>query len=144
MKKLFSILITIFILFQQNLAFGVEDVPRITDREIVEGLTGIRGDIKSLEGGLNKIEEDMKVLDKSLNKRIDDLRSEVNSRFNTIQWMLGLFITIALIILGFVLRMQWQMQRRQTQMETILEVQKSELTFIKGLIEKLLPHKGSL
>jgi len=34
----------------------------------------------------------------------------MNDRFNTLQWMLGLFITISLVILGFVLRMQWQMQ----------------------------------
>jgi len=30
--------------------------------------------------------------------------------FDMLQWMLGLFIIISLVILGFVLRMQWQMQ----------------------------------
>jgi hypothetical protein len=44
----------------------------------------------------------------------------MNERFNTLQWMLGLFITISLVILGFVLRMQWQMQRRQTDLEATL------------------------
>jgi cell division septal protein FtsQ len=69
-----------------------------------------------------------------MNSRFNDLRSEMNSRFEAIdkrfdilQWMLGLFITIALVILGFVLRMQWQMQRRQTQMETTLETHKDEI-----------------
>jgi hypothetical protein len=40
--------------------------------------------------------------------------------------------------------MQWQMHRRQTQVETSLETQKDELAFLKTLIEKLLPPKGVL
>jgi len=55
-----------------------------------------------------------------VNSRFNDLRAEMNERFNTLQWMLGLFITISLVILGFVLRMQWQMQRRQTDLEATL------------------------
>ncbi|RMD52472.1 MAG: hypothetical protein D6828_05705 [Nitrospirae bacterium] len=74
-----------------------------------------------------------------MNGRFEDLRSDMNGRFNTIQWMLGLFITIALVILGFVLRMQWQMHKRQSRLEAVLDAQKDEITFIKSLIEKLLP-----
>ena len=51
---------------------------------------------------------------------------------------------IYFIILGFVLRMQWQMHKKQTQVETTLETQKDELSFLKTLIEKLLPPKGVL
>ena len=94
----------------------------------------------------------------TVNKRIDDLRAEMNSRFeamdsrfkamnsrfDTLQWMLGLFITISLVILGFVLRMQWQMGKRQTSMEATLKAHKEELDFLKSLIEKLLPPKGVL
>ena len=109
-----------------SLLLAVETAPRISDREIVERLT--------------KLEEGQKHLE----KRIDDLRSEMNARFNDLQWMLGLFITIALVILAFVLRMQWQMQKRQTRMETSLQTYKDELVFLKGLIEKLLPPKGVL
>ncbi len=47
--------------------------------------------------------------DNEMNGRFDDLRAEMNERFNTLQWMFGFFITISLVILGFVLRMQWQM-----------------------------------
>ena len=68
----------------------------------------------------------------------------MNGRFDTLQWMLGLFITISLVILGFVLRLQWQMARRQTHMETTLDVHKDELAFLKGLIEKLLPPRSTL
>ncbi len=127
-KVVFAIVMTfmIAVLIIPSLLFALETAPRINDREIVERLT--------------KLEEGQK----NLEKRFDDLRSEMNSRFNTLQWMLGLFITIALVILGFVLRMQWQMHRRQTRIETILETHKDEIAFLKGLIEKLLPPKGVL
>jgi hypothetical protein len=68
----------------------------------------------------------------------------MDKRFDTLQWMLGLFITISLVIFGFVLRMQWQMQRRQTVLEATLNAHKDELAFLKNLIERLLPPKGVL
>ena len=132
-KRIIIITVLITVLTIPSLLLAVETAPRISDREIVERLT--------------KLEEGQKHLEKQIdnvNKRIDDLRSEMNTHFNTLQWMLGLFITIALVILGFVLRMQWQMQRRQTRMETSLQTYKDELAFLKGLIEKLLPPKGAL
>ena len=127
MKKtilIITVLITVLII--PSFLLAIERAPRISDREIVERLTRLEEGQKNLE------------------KRFDDLRSEMNSRFNTLQWMLGLFITIALVILGFVLRMQWQMQRRQTRVETTLETHKDEIAFLKGLIEKLLPPKDVL
>jgi len=133
MKNVIIIIgITIGILMP-SMVIAVEKAPRISDREIVERLA-------RLEEGQKNIE-----------KRFDDLRSEMNSRFeavnkrfDTLQWMLGLFITITLVILGFVLRMQWQMHRRQTQMETTLEMHKDDLAFLKSLVEKLLPPKAVL
>jgi hypothetical protein len=150
-------------------AGAVEVAPRISDREIIEKLSAldakidketanIRGDIKELKAGqialqqqiadTNRRIDDLKEstrreindLKESTNKRFDD----INKRFDILQWMFGLFITISLIILGFILRMQWQMHKKQTQMETILETQKEELTFLKTLIEKLLPPRGVL
>jgi uncharacterized membrane protein len=127
MKKIIIIIpVLVTVLMIPSFLLAVERAPRVSDREIVERLT--------------RLEEGQKHFD----KRFDDLRSEMNSRFNILQWMLGLFITIALVILGFVLRMQWQMQRRQTRIETSLETYKDELAFIKGLIDKLLPPKSAL
>ena len=137
-KRAFLSILFLFLAFSD--IFAVDVAPRISDREIVERLA--------------RLEEGQK----TLNTRIDDLRSEmngrfdaingrfdaINGRFDTLQWTLGLFITIALVILGFVLRLQWQMARRQTQMETALETQKDELAFVKGLVEKLLPPRGTL
>jgi len=140
MKNVIIIIgITIGILMP-SLVIAVERAPRISDREIVERLTRLEEGQKNIETRFDDV-----------NRRFDDLRSEMNSRFeavdkrfDTLEWMLGLFITITLVILGFVLRMQWQMHRRQTQMETTLETHKDDLAFLKGLIEKLLPPKSAL
>ncbi len=138
------ILVMIFLFTSQ--VFAVEVAPRISDREIIEGLADIRGDIKRLEEGQRALQQQIA----DTNRRIDDLKESINTRFDDmnrrfdiLQWMFGLFITISLIILGFVLRMQWQMHKKQTQMETSLETQKDEIAFLKSLIEKLLP-RGAL
>ncbi len=169
MNKAFGILtFTSFFILQRSI-FAVETAPHVSDREIVEGLTEIRGDIKRLDAGIGslrsevkgdikRLEDGQKSLDKriddlrseikgdikALDKRMDDLRSEMNSRFDSLHWTLGIFITIALVILGFVLRMQWQMHQRQTRMETVLETQRDELSFIRKIIEKFLPPRGVL
>ena len=120
-----------------SLLIAVERAPRISDREIVEKLT-------RLEEGQRNLEKRFGDLRSEMNSRFDDLRSEMNARFDALQWMFGLFITVALVTLGFVLRMQWQMHRRQTRMEMALEAQKDDFAFLKDLIEKLLPPKGML
>jgi chaperonin cofactor prefoldin len=153
------------ILLVPIVAAAVEKAPRITDREIVERLTRLEEGQKTLNkrfddlraemngrfddvnrrfDDVNNRFDDVNRRFDDVNRRFDDLRAEMNGRFNTLQWMLGLFITISLVILGFVLRMQWQMQRRQTVLETTLNAHKDELAFLKNLIEKLLPPKGVL
>lgn len=155
MNKTLSILVFAIFFALQRSVIAVDAAPHISDREIVESLTEIRGDIKRLEDGQKKLGEDLQTVEWRINKRMDDkfadLRSEMNGRFDdmnhrfdTLQWMFGLFVTIALVILGFVLRMQWQMHQRQTRIETVLETQRDELSFIRKLIEKLLPPKGVL
>ena len=132
-------------------SFAAEIAPRITDREVVERLARLDAKMDALQ---KRLEEGQA----ALNRRIDDLRSELNGRFDavngrfdavngrldTLQWIQGLFVTISLIILGFLLRLQWQMTKRQTQVEITLETHKDEIAFLKGLIEKLLPPRGSL
>lgn len=188
MNKTLSMLIFAVFFALQRSVIAVDAAPHISDREIVESLTEIRGDIKRLEDGYKKLGEDLQAAELRINKHMDDkfaefrsemigkfadLRSEmngkfadsrsemnskfadsrsemngrfddINHRFDTLQWMFGLFVTIALVILGFVLRMQWQMHQRQTRIETVLETQRDELSFIKGIVEKLLPPKGIL
>ena len=132
------------ILLVPVVAAAVEKAPRITDREIVERLTRLEEGQKAL----NKRIDDLRA---EMNGRFDDLRAEMNGRFQAmdkrfdmLQWMFGFFIAISLVILCFVLRMQWQMQRRQTRLEATLSAHKDELAFLKNLIEKLLSPKGVL
>jgi len=134
--------VMIAVLIIPSSLFAIETAPRISDREIVERLTRLEEGQKTIEMRFDDVNRRIDDLCSEMNGRFNDLRSEMNSCFNTLQWMLGLFITIALVILGFVLRMQWQMHRRQTRMETTLEVHRDDLVFLKGLIEKLLPPKG--
>jgi len=144
MKRVAVIFIIVAVWLSPLLANAVQVAPRITDREIVERLTKLEEGQKALNKRIDDVNKRIDGLERSLNKRIDDLRVEMNDRFNTLQWMLGLFITISLVILGFVLRMQWQMQKRQTSLEAMLRAHEKELAFLKNLIEKLLPPKGVL
>ena len=57
--------------------------------------------------------------------------------------MLGLFITVAISLMGIMGRILWTQQKRLTQIETTLEAQKEEISFIKALIIKLQnPHRN--
>jgi len=160
MKNVAFIIISVMLLtiFPQPL-LAVKTAPRITDREIVERLTRLEEGQKELNARIDDLDNklnsriddlDKKLstrigdLDKKLNIRIDDFRSEMRSSFASIQWMLGLFITITLVILGFVLRMQWQMHKKITALEVTQEAHEKELDFLKNLIEKLIPPRGIL
>ncbi|PXF59247.1 MAG: hypothetical protein C4B58_03770 [Deltaproteobacteria bacterium] len=144
MRKVIIFACLMAILLVPMVAAAVEKAPRITDREIVERLTRLEEGQKALNKRFDDVNRRIDDLRAEMNGRIADLRAEMNGRFNTLQWMLGFFITISLVILGFVLRMQWQMQRRQTRLEATLSTHKDELAFFKNLIEKLLPPKGVL
>jgi len=139
-------------------AFAVEVAPRISDKEIIEKLADIRGDIKGFKAEINGIraemngiraeiknlEEKQDIKINGLRAEMNGLRAEMNARFDDLHWMFSMFITIALVMLGFVLRLQWQMHKEQAQMQTSLETQKDEISFLKSLIEKLLPQRGVL
>jgi len=154
-----ALILGVLISFYARVALAVEVVPRISDREIVERLSRLEEGQKRLESRMDDLRSEMnarfETMDKrfeTMDKRFDDLRADmhsqfesVNKRFDDMTWMFGLFVTVVLAILGFVVRMQWQMQRKQTRMETSLETQKDEVAFLKRLIEKLLPPpKGAL
>src|SRR4030065_560092 len=133
MKKSFILLFLFVPLFSCPAAFAVETAPRISDREIIEGLSTIRGNANELRTEIKRLDEGQK----SLEKRFDDMNSSVNRRFDALQWMLGVFITVAISLMGIMGRILWTQQKRLTQIETTLEAQKEEISFIKALIIKL-------
>jgi len=158
MSRTFILLFFSIAILSYAPAFAVEVAPRISDKEIIAGLSDIRGDIKGMKAEINGIRLEIKNLEEKQDIKIDGLRSEMNglrsemnglrsemnARFDDIRWMFSMFITIALVMLGFVLRLQWQMHKEQAQMQTSLETQKDEISFLKSLIEKLLPQRGVL
>ena len=142
MKRL--VMILLWTLLFTSSSFAVEVAPKISDREIIEGLADVRGDIKKLEA---KVEGDIKELrawQVAIQQQMNDLRE-------LIKWMLGLFISIALTVMVIMGRILWNQQKKLTEIETSLKAQKEEISFLKILIEKLqilieklLPPQGVL
>ena len=142
MKRL--VMILLWTLLFTSSSFAVEVAPKISDREIIEGLADVRGDIKKLEA---KVEGDIKELragQVAIQQQMNDLRE-------LIKWMLGLFISIALTVMVIMGRILWNQKKKLTEIETSLKAQKEEISFLKILIEKLqilieklLPPQGVL
>ena len=155
MKKSFILLFLFVPLFSCPAAFAVETAPRISDREIIEGLSNIRGDVNELRatirGDVNELRSEIKRLEEGQRASANELRTEIKrldegqkslekrfgERFDVLQWMLGVFITVAISLMGIMGRILWTQQKRLTQIETTLEAQKEEISFIKALIIKL-------
>ncbi len=170
MKRLFNLLfVLMFFFLLSGSASCVEVASRISDKEIIqqlstlkEGQNSLRNEMNARFESIDKRFDDMnRSIDKrfeSIDKRFDDMNrsidkrfesidkrfDDMNRRFDDLSFMLRLFVGIALVILGFVLRMQWQMNKRQTRVETTLETQKDEMAFIKGLVERLLSYRDVL
>lgn len=73
----------------QSLAGAVEVAPRITDREIIEGLADLRGDLKRIELGQNNIQ-----------KQVDDVRKDLK---DFMLWGFGITFAGMFTLVGFVL-----------------------------------------
>ncbi len=150
MKKRFFL---IFFLLLFLPLMGVETTPRISDREIVERLTRLEERQTSIEKRIEALRSEMIARFESVDKRFESVDKRFESvdkrfdsmekRFDLIQWMFGIFITVSLVILGFVVKMQWQLQKKMVAVERNLETQKDEINFFKSLVEKLITPKGA-
>lgn len=125
MKAGIAILFLFSLFVIQTELYAVETAPRISDREIVERLT--------------RLEEGQKAIE----KRLDELREDMNKRFDMLMWMIGIFVSASFITLGFVIRMQWQMNKRLSTTEATLTVQRDEILFLKTMVEKLITSKSA-
>jgi len=72
------------------------------------------------------------------NKRIDDTNKRIDDLRNTMLWLFGTFISIALLLFGFVIRNLWVLGSRVKAIEQAHETQRDEINFLKGLVEKLV------
>ena len=129
-------------------AWGVEPAPRLTDREIIEKLTlleegqrrleeRIEQEVARLEQKIESVRAELKAELRATNKRIEDTNrriddtnrriKDINRRIEDIKWMLGIFISASLVMMGFVIRMLWLLQRRVSSLEAEQEKQRREI-----------------
>ena len=80
----------------QGLAGAVEVAPRITDREIIEGLADLRGDLKRIEAGQNNIQKQVD----DVRKQVDDTRKELK---DFMLWGFGVTFAGMFALIGFVI-----------------------------------------
>jgi len=149
----FSITMVVILLLSQFL-MGVEVSPKISDREIVERLARLEERQKALEKRIEDLRSEMIARFEGVDERfeavdkrfdaVDKRFDSIEKRFDIFHWMFGIFITVSIVILGFVVRVQWQMQKRMVFVEKSLETQRDEISFLKSLIEKLITLKTSL
>ena len=138
MKKLIALGVLVFFLFStQALAQPPEEKITISAKEIVERLT-------RLEEGQKALNQRFDDMNNHMNKRFDDM----NKRFDMLMWIIGLFVTVVLVILGAVVRIQWQMQKRMTAVEKEVSLLKEMFMkmqdYMKLLIEGIKPPKDIL
>ena len=117
-----------FLLFWPALSGALDVAPRITDREMIEGLTQIRGDIKRLDDGqktiLRELDNRFTAMDKrfeatdkrvesidkrfeSIDKRFETIEISINTQFDRLHQLilgvLGAFVALFSGTIGFAL-----------------------------------------
>ncbi len=99
--------------------FAVEVAPRISDREIIESLAELKAGQSALQQQIDDLKESANKRFDDTNRRIDDLKESnnkqfdtVNKRLDTLQWLLGLFTTVALSVMVIMGKVLWNQQKK--------------------------------
>jgi len=93
---------------------AVEVAPRITDREIIESLAAIRGDIKRLDQRFEAMETQINQRFDAVDQRFETMETQINQRFEGINqqiselksfmlWGFGILFAGMFSLVGFVL-----------------------------------------
>ena len=93
-----TLIATIMLLVNLTRGFAVEVAPRISDREIIEGLAAIRADIKVLSQKIDGLD---KRID-SLDKRIDGIEKSLSQRIDSLENLMYIMIAGIFGLIGFV------------------------------------------
>ncbi len=89
MRTNLLLLITLLINCLPIYAQAVEVAPRISDREIIESLANLRGDIKELKGGQQALNQRIDGLNQQLSQRIDGLNQQLSQRIDGLNQQLS-------------------------------------------------------
>ena len=133
-KKICLMTVIIFFLFS-SITFAVEVAPRITDREIIQGLTELKGDIKRVEEKIEKVDEGQK-----------ELKGELKE---FILWGFGVIFSGIFALIGFVLwdrrtalapaiQKAKELEEREERLEKILK----EIALKDANVAEALRHAG--
>jgi len=142
------ILFLAFLFFSSFFSFAEEEVPRITDKEIIERLTRLEEGQRSLEKRLDDLRDDInkrfeqidkrfEQIDKrveQVDSRISDLRTDMNTRFGEVMTFLQILTGIYLATMGGVFGILLLMWRRLSRVEARIEEmtkREEEISFLR-------------
>jgi hypothetical protein len=65
----------------------------------------VKEDLSQLDGEIRKLDTEIKKLDAKIDLKVSDLRCEIKeSKVDTIKWMIGIFLALALMIMGLYIK----------------------------------------
>ena len=114
-------------------AAAVEIAPRITDREIIETLSDIRGDIKGLNEKVCRLEDGQKAILREMDKRFDSIENQMQNLVNIFIGIVVAFAGIVAITIGFAI---WDRRTAlRPTLREISEVREKENKIINALTQ---------
>jgi len=82
---------------------AVEVAPRITDREIIESLAAIRGDIKRLDQRFDAVDQRFEAMETQINQRFEGINQQISELKSFMLWGFGILFAGMFSLVGFVL-----------------------------------------
>lgn len=130
---------------------GIEVATRITDREIVESLVAIRGDIKRIDQRFDSMEKQIDQRFKSVDERFDSIDKRFDELKGFMLWGFGVIFAGMFSLIGFVLwdrrtalspaiRKNRELEEREEKIERILR----EYAMKEPKMAEVLKHLGLL
>ncbi len=113
MRTNLLLLITLLINCLPIYAQAVEVAPRISDREIIESLANLRGDIKELKAGQHALSQriddmnqrlDQRIdgMNQQLGQRIEDMSQQLSQRMNLIENLILTMLAAVFALIGYI------------------------------------------
>ena len=114
-------------------ATAVERAARITDREIIESLSDIRGDIKGLNEKIRHLEDGQKAILREMDRRFDSMEKQIQNLVSVFIGIVAAFAGIVAITIGFAI---WDRRTAlRPTLKEISEVREKENKIINALTQ---------
>ena len=114
-------------------AAAIETAPRITDREIIESLSDIKGDIKGLKEKIHHLEDGQKAILREMDRRFDSIENQIQNLVNILIGIVLAFAGIVAVTIGFAI---WDRRTAlRPTLKEISEVREKENKIIDALAQ---------